>query len=106
MAQNEWNQDVIVSTTSDPPDSRRLAARTWGTLFISWSDPSGDLTIFDDSCRPIASFPLTQSGQTLHIGPAGDIELTGMGGMVPAGLVHAQREGGDQDTVFRVEGCP
>jgi hypothetical protein len=107
MALNEWDRDVIVAVTTEPRESRRLPARTWGTLFISRSDPIGDLTVFDETCRQIASFPLGQSTHTVHLGPAGDAEL--IGGMafdVPAGMVHAQRDGGDEDTLFRVERCP
>lgn len=105
MALNEWDQDVIVAVTSNQPESLRLPARTWGTLFISWSDPSGDLTVFDDSCRQVASLPFKQSGLTLHVGPAGDIELTvGEDWKVPAGIEHGQRDGGDGR--FLVARCP
>lgn len=104
MALNESDQDVIVAVTSTQPESLRLAARTWGTLFISRGQPSGHLTVFDDSCRQIASFPFTQPDLTLHVTPAGDIELTGDDWKVPAGTEHAQREGGD--AVFLKAGCP
>ena len=105
QALNEWDQDVIVAVTGNTPESRRVPARTYGTLYGSWADPSGELTVFDASCRPIASFPL-RSDQTVHIGPAGDVESTEVGLKAPAGVAHDRGDDQTGDTVFLSERCP
>jgi len=97
MALNEWDQDVIVAVTGNTPESKRVPARTYGVLSQSWADPAGDLTVFDTSCRPLASFSM-RSDQTVRIGPAGEIEVSEPGFAVPEGI--------PRDTYFPAERCP
>jgi hypothetical protein len=73
---NESDRDVIVASSLHGR-SLVLPARTRGKLFDSYSTPSGELTVFDEQCRALGTLPLTRTLDTLRIGPAGEIELTG-----------------------------
>ena len=106
LALNESDQDVIVGVArTHDSESRRLPARTWGTLFISNRLPSGELIVFDESCGQIASFPFTQSSLTVHVDPDGDVTSSDDDWKVPAGVEYRSRDGGEAER-FPMASCP
>ena len=103
---NESNQDVIVAS-SHHGKSLMLPAHTWGKLFDNYSPPSGDLSVFDAGCRALATLPLTRSSDTIHIGPADEIEMTGSGDIHAPSSVKRARDNPTGDGDFFAEAsCP
>jgi hypothetical protein len=103
---NESDQDVIVAS-SHHGKSLMLPAHAWGKLFDNYSPPSGDLTIFDERCRALATLPLTRSSDTIHIGPADEIEMTGTGEIhAPSSVKRAPDSPTGDGDFFAEASCP
>ena len=56
-----------------------VPAQARGTLSSSWEGPTVEkawhVSVFDDTCRLIATLPLTAGHRTVHIGPDGTVEV-------------------------------
>ncbi len=90
---NESDHDVVV-TSALHTGSYVLPAHTWGKMFDSYASPSGDVSVFDGTCRLLAKVPLTEASETVHVPHDGDPTLTGRSpGVVPSGVYRAQGPG-------------
>ena len=87
---NEWDEDVIVrATTLSSLHSVRVPPSTWGNVFSAWDGPTGEIEVFDSSCRLLASFPFERSGPSVWVDPDGRVEFTDDDGPLAEGVTRA-----------------
>ena len=104
---NESNRDVIVASSQHQVAPRVLTAHTWGRLFDDYRRPSGEITVFDTDCHPLATLPLTRAIDTLRIGPQNEIAFIGRGdNILPSGIHQAPPNPNGGGTLWAEATCP
>ena len=83
---NESDRDVVVAS-SVHGGSLIVPARSWSKIFDAYRDPGGDILVYDEDCRRVATLPLTTPLATVRIDPAGEAELVGEIVSIPTGVV-------------------
>lgn len=88
--QNESDQAIVIrAMTAGSMEIVQVPPRTWGTVFSSWSSPSGTIDVLDPSCRLLASFPFDRPGSTVWVGPDGAIKVRDHTARVADGMTQA-----------------
>jgi hypothetical protein len=104
---NESDRDVIVASSHHRVAPRILTAHTWGRLFDDYGHPSGEITVFDLDCHPLATLPLTRAIDTLLIGRHEEVGFTGgLIGPVPSGVNGAPPNANGDGTFWAEATCP
>lgn len=75
---NQWDQEVVVVVTTSAGTAQKVVpAGTAGTLFNTFASVQDGWTVvvLDGSCRRLAEVPYEATGQTVHIGSEGQVEM-------------------------------
>ncbi len=104
---NESDRDFIVASSHHNVAPRVLTAHTWGRLFDDYGLPSGEITVYDTACHPLATLPLTRAIDTLRIGSEEEIAFIGRGAdLLPSGVHRAPDNPNGGGTTWAEATCP
>jgi hypothetical protein len=73
---NNSSKDVIVTIGTSSGGSFLLPSKSWGTISVGVSRPTGDIVVSDQVCNLMSRVPWTEENSTLEIASDGSIRLT------------------------------
>jgi hypothetical protein len=73
---NNSSEDVIVTIGTSSGGSFLLPSKSWGTVSVGVSRPTGDIVVSDRACTHTSRVPWTAVNSTLDIASDGSIRLT------------------------------
>lgn len=97
---NDSTEDVIVSFGTSSGGSFLLRLKSWGTISVGHSKPTGEIVVSDLKCHEKARIPWTQPNSTLRIGSDGSVEIAVGHQTFPPGVQPVPRvEGGPLSSI-------